>query len=245
MMLLRCIHAERIKLHRSPVWLAFLVVPVLPAVMGTFNYLQNLTILQEGWYSLWSQHTLFSCYFFLPVLIAVYASYLWHLEHSGNNWNAVLAAPIPIFNIYMVKFVVIACLIVLTQIWIGFLFILSGLLIGLPGPVSSQFVLWLLYGILGGLVIGALQLGLSLILRSFAVPVGLSVLGGIGGLLTLAKGIGVWFPYALISLGMRANDPGGDMACNPWQFVFHCLFFLFVFSIISIQWMQRRDAPGA
>ncbi|MFR2020841.1 MAG: hypothetical protein ACLS6G_10240 [Christensenellales bacterium] len=26
---------------------------------GTFNYLQNLEILTDGWYSLWTQHTLF------------------------------------------------------------------------------------------------------------------------------------------------------------------------------------------
>lgn len=244
-MFLRCMSAERIKLHRSPVWLAFLLVPVLPAVMGTFNYLQNLAILQDGWYSLWSQHTLFSCYFFLPVLIGVYASYLWHLEHSGNNWNATLAAPVPFSYVYLVKFVLIACMIALTQIWIGILFVFSGLLIGLPGGVPPELLLWLLCGLLGGLVIGALQLSLSLVLRSFAVPVGLSVLGGIGGLLTLAKGIGVWFPYALITLGMRANNPDGDMACSPWQFVFHSLFFLLVFSAFSIIWLQKRDTPSA
>jgi len=65
-MLFKTIMAEQIKLRHSPVWLAFIILPVLSAVMGTFNYLQNIGILQDQWYSLWTQHTLFLCYFFLP-----------------------------------------------------------------------------------------------------------------------------------------------------------------------------------
>jgi ABC-2 type transport system permease protein len=83
-----------------------------------------------------------------------------------------------------------------------------------------------------------------LILHSFAVPVGLSILGGIGGLLALAKGIGVWFPYSLVSIGMLANDPEGEMACSGWQFVLHCLFFILLFSVLAILRLQKKDAPG-
>lgn len=67
-MLVRTIRAEWMKLRRSPVWLAFFLLPILAAVMGTFNYLQNTNILQDEWYSLWTQHTLFTCYFFLPAI---------------------------------------------------------------------------------------------------------------------------------------------------------------------------------
>lgn len=243
-MFARCLKAERIKLLHSPIWLAFLLVPVLPAIMGTFNYTQNLEVLQDGWYSLWSQHTLFSCYFFIPLLIGVYASYLWNLEHGGDNWNAVLAAPVPYTYVYLVKFVLIACMTMLSLIWIGGLFIISGLLIGLPAALPPELFTWLLSGLLGGLAICAIQLLLSLILHSFAVPVGLSILGGIGGLLALAKGIGVWFPYSLVSIGMRANNPQGEMACNPWQFILHCIIFILIFSTLSILRLRKKDAPG-
>ena len=79
-MLLRLIRCELMKWRRSPVWLAFLFLPILPALLGTLNYMGNLEILQDTWYSLWTQHTLFSCYFFLPVLVGIYSSYLMHLE---------------------------------------------------------------------------------------------------------------------------------------------------------------------
>lgn len=65
-MLCKLIRAELMKLRRSPVWLAFIVMPVIPALMGTFNYLENLELLHSEWYSLWTQHTLFTDYIFLP-----------------------------------------------------------------------------------------------------------------------------------------------------------------------------------
>ena len=81
-MLLRCLRAELIKFRRSPVWLAFCLLPVFPAILGTMNYLGNLGLLQSEWYSLWSQHTLFSSMFFLPALLGVFCAWQWRLEHS-------------------------------------------------------------------------------------------------------------------------------------------------------------------
>ena len=63
-MLFKLIKAERLKLKRSPLWLAFLFMPVIPALLGTLNYMANIEILQSEWFSLWTQHTLFTCYFF-------------------------------------------------------------------------------------------------------------------------------------------------------------------------------------
>ena len=53
-MLLRSIRAELMKCRRSPVWLAFVVLPLFPAILGTVNYLGNLEVLESQWYSLWT-----------------------------------------------------------------------------------------------------------------------------------------------------------------------------------------------
>ena len=53
-MLKRCILAENRKLHASSIWAMFFLLPILSATYGTFNYLQNLEILTDGWYSLWT-----------------------------------------------------------------------------------------------------------------------------------------------------------------------------------------------
>ena len=240
-MLLRTLRAERMKLRRSPVWLAFLILPVLPAVMGTFNYLQNTEILQDQWYSLWTQHTLFLCYFFLPAILGVYCSYLCRLEHMNHNWNTVMTAPVPVPYVYLSKLVMASSMVILTQLWVGVLFIISGLLCGLNAQIPPELLTWLLCGAGGGIVICALQLCVSLVIRSFAVPVGLALLGGIGGLVVMARGYGCYFPYSLLSVGMRANHPGGPMQCGTGQFVLISLFYLGVCFLFAALWLKKRD----
>lgn len=240
-MFLRTLHAEQIKLRHSPAWLAFFILPVLPAVMGTFNYLQNISILQDQWYSLWTQHTLFACYFFLPAIIGVYCSYLCRLEHTNHNWNTIMTVPVPISYIYLSKLFTASVLVLLTHVWIGVLFVISGKLSGLVAPIPLEVLVWLLYGTVGGVVICALQLCISLVIRSFAVPVGLALIGGITGLVALSKGYGALYPYSLLCLGMRANRPDGAMQCSVEQFALGSLFYLAVCITFAIVWLRKRD----
>ena len=102
-MLLRCFRAEMRKLRGSVVWLVFLAVPLISAIYGTFNYLQNQDVLSESWYSLFTQHTLFYSMFFFAPMVGVYAGYLWRLEHRGGNWNLMMAAPVPRFTVFAAK----------------------------------------------------------------------------------------------------------------------------------------------
>lgn len=240
-MLFRTILAERMKLRRSPIWLAISILPVLSAVMGTFNYIQNIDVLENKWFSLWTQHTLFICYFFLPSIIAVYCSYLCRLEHTNHNWNTAMTAPVPRGYLFLAKLLIVSGMVMLTQAWIGVLFVISGKLAGLTVAVPPALPVWLLCGTIGGIVISALQLLMSLIIRSFAVPVGLALIGGIAGLAVQAKGLGVWFPYSLLSLGMRSGNPNAAMQSSMEQFVAHSVFYLAVCSLLAVLWLKKRD----
>ena len=106
-MFIRCIQAESKKIRRSLLLPACILIPVIPAVMGTFNYLQNLELLKSEWYSLWTQHTLFYASFFFAPLMGLYASYLWRLEHRHNNWNMVMTAPVPAAGLFFGKLAVL------------------------------------------------------------------------------------------------------------------------------------------
>ena len=63
-MLRLCVKAENKKLRHFVIWAACILIPIIPAIMGTFNYQQNLGILTGKWYSLWSQLSLFYASFF-------------------------------------------------------------------------------------------------------------------------------------------------------------------------------------
>lgn len=236
--IIKTIKAERLKLKRSPVWLAFFMLPLISACFGTFNYSANQGILKSEWYSLWSQHTLFLCYVFMPALIGTYCSYLWRLEHLKNNWNAFLTAPVSRTSLYAGKLFWAIVMIVAGNTWIFLLFYLCGKLCGLPGFPPYAAIGWIACGILGGIVICCVQLAVSMIIRSFAVPIGIGLVGGIGGLMMTSKGWGLYYPYSIYCMGMRANNP--QLALDTTTFIICSIFYIFLFSVISVIRLRRR-----
>jgi len=226
------------KIKRNPVWLAFLFLPVIPAVIGTFNYLANREILLSGWYSLWSQHTLFFCYFFMPALIGVYCSFLWKMEHFGHNWNQLMVALSPV-KIVAGKLFMASVMIILTILWVFLLYICCGKFAGLKGALPKELTEWILCGIVGGIAAGSVQVFLSLVIQSFAVPVGIGLAGGIIGLIVISKGGWFLIPYALLSLGMRANNP--EMKIEILPFIIVAVFYIGLFFMLSLFYLKRTD----
>ena len=140
-MLKRCIIAENRKLHASPIWVIFFVLPLISAGYGTFNYLQNLEILTERWYSLWTQHTLFYSMLFFPAMVAAYAAYLWRLEHLGHNWNFIMATPVHPLALFAAKFVVVGKLALLTHAFVFVLYAFCGKVFArLPGTPQGELL---------------------------------------------------------------------------------------------------------
>ena len=241
-MILRVLRAERIKYRRAPVWLAVVILPLFPAVLGTANYLANLEVLQQQWYSLWTQHTLFASYFFLPALLAVFCAWQWRLEYARHNFNSLLAAPVSHWAVYLSKLLPAVGMSFLAQLVTGLLFLAGGAAAGIDAPVPPQLAEWLLCGGLGGMAVCAVQLFLSLLLPAFAIPVAIALVGGIAGLMVTAQGLGLWFPYSLLSLGMRANDPTMELDLVP--FLLSALVYTVVATGLSIRFLQRRDVTA-
>ena len=241
-MLKRCIAAENQKLHVSPIWAMFFLLPVISAGYGTFNYLQNLEILKDGWYSLWTQHTLFYSMFFFPAMVAVYAAYLWRLEHQGHNWNLIMASPVPPLDLFLAKFVVVAKLALLTHGFVFLLFVLCGKgFAHLPGWPPVTLPLFLLRGAFGALAVIAAQLLLAMVIRSFAVPVFLGLLGGISGIFAGVKGLSLLWPYALMQIGMNANK-GTDVLHGKYgQFFGSCVLWSVGFLQLAWFLLKKRD----
>ena len=244
-MLYRCIQAENRKLHASPIWIMFFLLPVISAGYGTFNYLQNLELLTKSWYSLWTQHTLFYSLFFFPAMVSAYAAYLWRLEHLGHNWNLIMAAPVRPLALFFAKFVVVVKLVLLTQLLIFILYFLCGKIIAaLPGWPPLNTLFFLLRGALGGLSVVALQLILSMLIRSFAVPIFLGLVGGIMGMLLGSKGFSLLWPYCLMQQGMNANRSEDMLAGNAVPFLLACAGWLAVVFVIAGVVLEKRDVKA-
>ena len=229
------------KLRRSPVWLVFIVVPAVPAFLGTMNYLNNIEILTSEWYSLWTQHTLFYASFFYAPLIALYCSYLWRLEHRNNNWNVFMTAPVSIPCLYFGKLAVIFRVTLITQLWVGILYVLCGKTVGLPGFCPADICFWLLRGTLAAAAIGALQLFLSMVIRSFSVPIGIALIGSVLGMMISNKGLGLYWPYSLMLMGMNSNKTKDALSGNSLPFILSTLVFFLIFYLTAIRILRTRD----
>lgn len=240
-MLLRCIRAENKKLKHSIIFFACILIPVIPAIMGGFNYVQNTGILTQKWYSLWTQVTLFYANFFYAPLIALYCSYLWRMDHLHNNWNVLMTAPVSVSSVYFGKLAIILKITLFTQIWIGILYLITGKLVGFSGFPPFEILIWLLRGTLAAIAIGALQLLLSMIIRSFSIPIGIALLGSIVGFLFINKGLGYFCPYALMLMGMNSNKTEDSLQGGVLPFLLSTVVFFLLFSGCSIYILKKRD----
>ena len=244
-MLKRCILAENRKLHASPIWVMFFLLPTISAGYGTFNYLQNLELLTDGWYSLWTQHTLFYSMLFFPAMVGAYAAYLWRLEHLGHNWNLIMAMPVRPLDLFAAKFVVVAKLALLTHAYVFALFVVCGKLFAhLPGFPPATLPLYLLRGALGALAVIAAQLVLAMVIRSFAVPIFLALLGGISGMLAGSKGLSLFWPYCLMQMGMNANKQEDVLSGAYLPFFVSCLLWLAALFLLAWLLLCKRDVKA-
>lgn len=231
---------EILKLKNSPAWIAFFVLPLLSAFIGTVNYAANQDILKQGWYSLWSQHTLFLCYIFMPVAIAVFCSSIWRVEHTGTNMNQLLVN-LSARKIVLGKFGASLFISWLSILWIAFLFLASGKIAGITQSIPAEFMDWILCGAIGSLCICSIQLFFSLVIRSFSLPVILAFMGGFAGLGMTAK----WkhpysIPYSVFSMGMRANNPHFQL--NHGAFLAAAMVNILLFLFLSIQYIKNTDS---
>lgn len=241
-MLLKLIKTEQMKLKRSPVWLAFLLMPIIPALLGTLNYAANIEILQSEWYSLWTQHTLFTDYFFLPIMIGIYCSYIIHEEENNRNWNKVLTMPVSRGMIFISKLICASFMVLLSEIWIGVLFVISGKVAGISSAVPfGELIIWCLFGTLGGMVIASIQLMISLFIKNFALPVGIALGGGLSGLVFLAKNLGHIWPYSLMAYGMNSNSPQKLLETGYIPFIVTCILYIIIFMMINNTILNKRD----
>lgn len=243
-MLLRILYAELIKLKRSFIWAVFIILPIISTVFGSVNYLRNVGILTSQWYSLWTQTTLFYSNFFFAPLIAVYCSYLWRLENFNHNRNALFTAPVPLPCLYGAQLLAVSFVTLLTQVWVGILYFAAGSLIGLPGLPPIQTFFWLLRGCLGGIAIAAVQLFLSSLIRSFALPIAIALLAGIGGLLISNNGQGLFYPYSLMLLGMNSNRDQDMLAGSHLSFYVSCAVFVLLFYALGVLYLKKTDVKA-
>ena len=239
-MLLKSIYCEGLKCKGTLIWPAFLIIPVIPILLGCGNYLANLSLLKSEWYSLWTQITLFYSNFFFAPLIGVYCAFLWRYENFNNCRQYMYTRPIKYSTIFLSKYLMVCLITFMTQIWLCLLFILSGKVISLEGFPPAQMFFWMLRGTIGGFVTATIQFILSSAIKNFAVPIAMGMIGGISGLISANTKFALFWPYSLMLVGMNSNK-SDDMVSNPAAFITISVLYIVIFSLIGIYIIKKES----
>lgn len=180
--------AELLKLKRSTTWLIALILPLLAVTTGTINLANNPDALDAGWASFTSQVTLFYGLLFFSVGIGLLAATAWRMEHRGTNWNLLLTTTRRPIRLVLAKIAVITVPVAVMQLVLVLGTLFSGMFVlRLDGAIPWQFALVGAISVIAALPSVAFQSLLSMLLKSFAAPVAICLLGCVIGVATVTS----------------------------------------------------------
>jgi hypothetical protein len=121
----------------------------------------------------------------------------------------------------------------------------AGQLFSIPGSFPMETVVWSLRGWFASISIAALQLGLSIRIRSFATPIGISLCAVFMGLGMYVLKIGMLFPYSLLTIGMGVLSQKGLTPLENIIFLLMNSLFILLFATWSIRRLKYKDIASS
>lgn len=211
---------ELAKLKGSLALLFALVVPVLPAAMCVLAMLTRDD--PVAWVSMIDQFVLpLYVMLMLPMSVAAFATLLAQIEYRARAWDNVLSLPVPAWQVYLAKGIVLAVAVTgMTLLVIAATYLLGWVVGQLTGnmprgvPGAPDLPARLTATLAAASWLCAIQLWLALRFANFVVPLACGLAGTLIGLATLITGTqkADWFPWVLPLRAARPDSPLADPA---------------------------------
>ncbi|MFJ7952614.1 ABC transporter permease [Lysinibacillus sp. NPDC096418] len=205
---------ELMKLKRQRIWILVLIVPILGAFLGSFNYTSSLDILSKSgineWYQLWNQVTFFYGLFLFPILSGLYAIFLCRADHLTGGWKQLFSLPVKRGGIFLSKLFLLVLLLLITQMMHLVFFRIAGSLIGLQEHMNINFFLKAtINGWIAIFPVAAFQLILAIKTKSFMFSLSLNVLCTFFSLVMMILNLEQYYPWTLPSIAMASPTETG------------------------------------
>ncbi len=220
------IHAELLKLKRTPILWISLIGGLFTTVMVFIIFLAKYEALSDPEYNSWIVYYHFG-YVMITMLLAIpyvilLNGSLFHYEHVSSSWKYLYSLPVTKQNIYLSKLLISIALLVLTHLLFVCSVIISGYVLEIFRP-SYQFIervppigMYVKtsgHSILSLLGIVAIQFWLSLRWKNFIIPIAIGMSGFIIALFLLfvkRMDLAAYWPYAYPGLIGFEYGPDGD-----------------------------------
>ena len=233
--------AESLKLKGSKIALPVIILPLISVLLGSGNFAANPHELTNGWYSLWTQVALFYGYFFYPIIISICCAYTIRLEKSNHNWNAMMTCPVLPGAVILSKLIVTSTVSLIVQAFLVILYLTAGLLLGVKGGFPLDIVNFSLCGLAASIAVAAVQLYLSMIVKSFALPIGICLGTCVLGLGLCVTGLWMLYPTSLLVKGFGALNQAALSPLEHILFFILCAAYTLVFTGLAIHRLTKRD----
>lgn len=244
-MLKNAVMAESLKLKGSKIALPVILLPLISVLLGSGNFAVNSLDLTNGWYSLWTQVALFYGYFFYPIIIAICCAYTMRLEKTNHNWNAVMICPVRPGTVILSKLIIIGGISLIVQVFLVILYLAAGLLLGVKGSFLPDILSFSLCGFAASLAVAAVQLYLSMVIKSFALPIGICLGTCVLGLGLCVTGLWMLYPTSLLVKGFGALNQAALSSFELVLFFILCAAYVFVFTKLSVRRLTKWDIAAA
>jgi len=152
-----------------------------------------------------------------------------------------MTTPVSRSTIFIAKLVVLTKSILAAQVLLMvFIIIVGKVVFRFEQPIPINMLWWLFMGWFSALSVGAVQLYLSMRIRSFAVPVGLAVCLSVGGLAFHIAGLSEIFPYSQIILGLSSQDEALPID-SITTLVPMVLVYTVLFAVLATHHLKKAD----
>ena len=152
-----------------------------------------------------------------------------------------MTTPVSRSTIFIAKLVVLTKSILAAQVLLMvFIIIVGKVVFRFEQPIPINMLWWLFMGWISALSVGAVQLYLSMRIRSFAVPVGLAVCLSVGGLAFHIAGLSEIFPYSQIILGLSSQDEALPID-SITTLVPMVLVYTVLFAVLATHHLKKAD----
>lgn len=235
---------EFLKLRRSLVLLLCIAAPVFVAII-CFLLLLDAGNRGLEWDRFLASGSAMWAYFMLPMSVTAITVLVAQVEHGPKAWNFLLSQPVPRWQIFAAKLIVVLILLAAMSVALygllygaGFLsqaVLPSQRLGGSPNFALSAKTLAMMYA--GALMMIAIQLWIALRFRSFVPPIIVGIGGTFSAIAASAVQLGVVFPWLIPVNALAANPDRREAAITFGVVGGLCVIALMLWR------MSRYEAP--
>ncbi|TLQ04334.1 hypothetical protein FEZ51_05910 [Pediococcus stilesii] len=206
------LRTEFLKVRGLKLSVIILATNVIACLIGSLLYFQNQGVFIEyhtQWYALCSESGMFYSQLFFPLLIAILASVIIHIEKERKNFDKLILIPISAREVALTKLKLMLFLTVFSMGIFLLIFYMIGIISGLPQKENTYiFVLWGIMAWVGTAPIVAFQLWISIIRDSFTSPIMIALILSLLNfvLLTVFPTLVEYYPYSQIMVGMNVRS---------------------------------------